>query len=215
MNPVSIVSSQEIGSQVGKDITINFAKNASANTQKTTTILRPSSVNQFYILSCWNPSDDTDLTVKVYNVRNFHLYGTAQAGAAGTITLSATSDGNNDFYNNATIDITGGTGAGQSRTISDYTGTTKVATVDSNWDTTPDSTSQYKISISKDSYIISYSYAKKQTITGTSIEAYEKEPISNLFDNGCNTKLVISNDTAVPNNDTDAFNTVFKLTAYA
>ena len=34
-----------------------------------------------------------------------------------------------DYYNNASITITGGTGEGQTRIISDYTGSSKVAGV--------------------------------------------------------------------------------------
>lgn len=71
--------------------------------------------------------------------------GTAQAGAATTITLASTSSSTDDTYNGQTITITSGTGAGQSRTISDYVGATKVATVTA-WTTVPDSTSVYKIS---------------------------------------------------------------------
>jgi hypothetical protein len=38
-----------------------------------------------------------------------------------------------------------GTGQGQSRVVTAYNSTTKVATVDRAWDTTPDGTSQYAI----------------------------------------------------------------------
>lgn len=71
--------------------------------------------------------------------------GTAQAGAAGTITLASTANANNDFYQYATVHITGGTGAGQTRQIASYNGTTKVATVDVNWTTNPDNTSTYRV----------------------------------------------------------------------
>ena len=71
--------------------------------------------------------------------------GTAQAGGAATITLAATSSALNDFYNGATISITGGTGSGQARFISDYVGSTKVATVSVAWATPPDGTSTYTI----------------------------------------------------------------------
>lgn len=70
---------------------------------------------------------------------------TAQAGAAGTITLDASASASDDFYNNTIIQITGGTGAGQSRIISDYVGSTKVATVNGNWVTNPSSDSVFVI----------------------------------------------------------------------
>lgn len=71
--------------------------------------------------------------------------GTAQAGAAGTITLQAGASASDDLYNGQIIYISSGTGAGQSRAISDYTGSSKVATVITNWAVTPDNTSVYEI----------------------------------------------------------------------
>lgn len=69
---------------------------------------------------------------------------TAQAGAATTITLDASASAVDDFYNNTIIFITGGTGVGQSRIISDYVGATKVASV-SAWATNPSSDSVFVI----------------------------------------------------------------------
>lgn len=69
----------------------------------------------------------------------------AQAGAAGTITLDASASANNDFYNEQNIIIIAGTGAGQSRVITDYVGATKVANVNRNWSTNPSSDSEYLI----------------------------------------------------------------------
>ncbi len=71
--------------------------------------------------------------------------GTAQAGAASTITLRSGASATSSFYNNAVVVITSGTGAGQSREITGYVGATKVATVDANWSTNPDNTSVYVI----------------------------------------------------------------------
>lgn len=71
--------------------------------------------------------------------------GTAQAGGSFAITLAAGASATNDFYNGYFVAITGGTGAGQENHISDYNGTTKVATVSSSWVTQPDNTSTYSI----------------------------------------------------------------------
>ena len=71
--------------------------------------------------------------------------GTAQAGTVNTIRLASGSSAVNDFFNNAFVTITGGTGSGQVRFISDYDGTTKDATVSENWTTNPDATSTYSI----------------------------------------------------------------------
>lgn len=71
--------------------------------------------------------------------------GTAQAGAAGSITLQSGASATDDTYNGQVVYISSGTGAGQSRAIEDYTGSSKVATVISNWATAPDNTSVYEI----------------------------------------------------------------------
>jgi hypothetical protein len=72
--------------------------------------------------------------------------GTAQSGSTSTtIKLRAGASFSDDAYNNLTIQIISGPGAGQSKTITDYVGATKVATVNSAWTTTPNNTSVYKI----------------------------------------------------------------------
>lgn len=71
--------------------------------------------------------------------------GTAQAGAAATITLAAGASAVDNFYKGMMISLTGGTGSGQLRPIIRYVGSTKVATVQPNWTTTPDATSAYSI----------------------------------------------------------------------
>jgi len=70
---------------------------------------------------------------------------TAQSGGSNTITLDSGASSTDDWYVNQTVFIVEGTGAGQSRKISTYNGSTKVATVDSNWATTPDNTSKFLI----------------------------------------------------------------------
>lgn len=72
--------------------------------------------------------------------------GTAQAGAASTITLASGATATDDTYNGSAITITAGTGAGQTRIVSGYVGSTRVATVAAAWATTPDSTSVYDVS---------------------------------------------------------------------
>ncbi len=71
--------------------------------------------------------------------------GTAQAGAAGSITLAAGESATTDFFQHTRILTTGGTGVGQSRYCTAYNGSTKVATVDENWLVTPDVTTTYEI----------------------------------------------------------------------
>jgi hypothetical protein len=71
--------------------------------------------------------------------------GVAQAGAVGSVTLSAGASATDNYYVGHVIVIVAGTGAGQARPISAYVGATKVATIATNWGTTPDATSRYVI----------------------------------------------------------------------
>jgi len=72
--------------------------------------------------------------------------GTAQAGAADSITLDAGANAADDFYNGMVIRITSGTGVGQIRQIIDYVGASKLAYVGRNWGTNPDATSVFRVS---------------------------------------------------------------------
>lgn len=72
--------------------------------------------------------------------------GTAVAGStANTIKLAAAASATDDAYIGMPVRLTGGTGSGQTRTIIDYIGSTKTATVDRAWVTTPDITTTYSI----------------------------------------------------------------------
>jgi hypothetical protein len=70
--------------------------------------------------------------------------GTAQAGAASSITLAANSSTTSGYYNQYYVRISGGTGTlNETKQVTAYDGTTFIATVDSAWTTPPDSTTQY------------------------------------------------------------------------
>lgn len=72
--------------------------------------------------------------------------GTAQAGAAGSITLDSGASATDHLYERLQVAILSGTGAGQSgRIITGYVGSTKVATTTPNWTTNPDSTSVFAL----------------------------------------------------------------------
>lgn len=74
------------------------------------------------------------------------ITGTAQAGSAGSITLAAGASATDDIYNGMIITITGGTGSGGVGVITDYVGSTKVATVQKSTATfTPGASSTYSI----------------------------------------------------------------------
>jgi len=69
----------------------------------------------------------------------------AISGTTNTIVFPAGASASNNAYNNCTAWIVAGTGVGQSRKILSYVGSTKTATVASNWVTIPDATSQIKV----------------------------------------------------------------------
>lgn len=73
--------------------------------------------------------------------------GTAQAGTTSTITLSNDANSTDAFYSSppTRVVITGGKGAGQSRLITGYVGSTRVATVDLAWVVIPNATSTYNV----------------------------------------------------------------------
>jgi hypothetical protein len=76
-----------------------------------------------------------------------HYNGNAASAAANTITLRVDATGANNIstYVGSPIYIVSGTGSNQKRTISAYNSTTRVASVNTNWTTVPDSTSIYSI----------------------------------------------------------------------
>lgn len=89
--------------------------------------------------------------------------GTAQGGTEDTITLEESASSEDDFYNDNGyfIATTGGTGAGQVRRVVDYDGESRVATVDSPWDTIPDDNTTYVIFKGDD-----YNYDFRIYVTG-------------------------------------------------
>jgi len=70
--------------------------------------------------------------------------GTAQNGTGTSIQLATGASATDDIYNNMTVYISSGTGSGQLRTITDYVGSTKTATV-ATWTTNPNNTSIYEV----------------------------------------------------------------------
>lgn len=74
----------------------------------------------------------------------FVTNGTCQSGSTSTtIVLASGASATNDFYKGLRVWIPSGTGAGQWAMITGYVGSTKVATIDGTWRTTPDNTSTY------------------------------------------------------------------------
>ena len=85
--------------------------------------------------------------------------GTAQAGAATTITLDSGASAVDDFYIGCYVNITNNSPAnvlGQCRTIIDYVGSTKVATIDSAWGTNPSVLSTFEILADKPGGVVAW-----------------------------------------------------------
>jgi len=70
---------------------------------------------------------------------------TAQDANTDYIILDAGASSDNDYYNGCYITIIEGTGKGQTRLITDYSGTTKIATIDNAWEVIPNTTSVFRI----------------------------------------------------------------------
>ena len=101
--------------------------------------------------------------------------GTAQTGTASTITLAASDAGSVDMREGKEILLTGGTGSPQIRTITAYNASTKVATVDVNWATTPSSTTTYLVIQTyfrmkkTDRWLPEFSVPEQRTVLGSAI----------------------------------------------
>ena len=100
--------------------------------------------------------------VELTSTNTNHTTGTAQAGSSNTITLKSASSATDDIYVGMFIEITAGTGAGQTRLCEDYVGSTKVLEVHPAWTTAPDNTSQYEISSFKAAAVNQYINAQPQ-----------------------------------------------------
>lgn len=107
--------------------------------------------------------------------------GTAQSGAASTITLDAADTRADDFYNDMTIRITGGTGEGQEKTVTDYVESTKVVTVDSAWTTSPDATSTY--ALQKDLDVMQSAINNGNKVKRVAFGEIAQTPASDLMEN--------------------------------
>lgn len=93
----------------------------------------------------WLLCADGDRPFLVYLTTTTQRTGTAAGGATTYITLDSGASSVNDFYNNAFITITGGTGAGQTRWINDYEGSTKKVYPSTAFSPAPDATSTFSI----------------------------------------------------------------------
>ena len=81
----------------------------------------------------------------VYGMSNATKTANATGGGASTITLPGTYSTYSNAYYGVSISITDGPSSGDYRTITSYNGTTRVATVDRPWTTTPTTASVFSL----------------------------------------------------------------------
>ena len=95
--------------------------------------------------SDWN-SDEIPNETTEYKIGN-HLAKARSGGTSSTIKLATTASDVNDAYKNMQIRIVNGKGVHQERLITTFDGSSKVATVDTEWGVgeIPNSTSEYEI----------------------------------------------------------------------
>ncbi|MDO8675544.1 MAG: hypothetical protein Q7K71_05445 [Candidatus Omnitrophota bacterium] len=145
----------KFGTGAGEVSLLSGAVTVGTNTDKTGYTVSTVSDKTGYSLTQTFPTNfsslsiDTSGRVALTPIESMMIHsGTAQAGAAGSITLTSGASSTDDLYKGLIVKIYGGTGVGQARTITAYNGTTKVATVAWNWTTNPDSTSTYAVVVS-------------------------------------------------------------------
>ena len=90
---------------------------------------------------------DTSANTFVYklfvnDLQNSVLTGNVVSSTSTTVTLPSWFSSSNGAYVGVNLSITNGTDAGDFRTITDWNGTAKIATVNSSWSVNPDTTSQ-------------------------------------------------------------------------
>lgn len=100
-----------------------------------------------YVNRNWEVTPDatSEFQIVGFSAPSITHHGLAQGGGNDTITLSTSASATDDIYNGQVVMISTSTGTGQVRIITDYNGTTKVATVNADWDVNPTSDSVYKI----------------------------------------------------------------------
>ena len=89
-------------------------------------------------------------TIAVLNPRRLPTVrtGTAQAGAASTITLDSSASAIDNFYKGCWVNCTNNSPAnaqGQARMCTSYTGSSKVLTIEGTWGTNPDNSTTFEV----------------------------------------------------------------------
>lgn len=89
------------------------------------------------------PTDESTYVIVAHPGREHVNEGLAQGGTTNTITLNALASNYDDAYMGQTIFLRSGYGEDQVRHVIAYNGTTKVATIEHDWDVIPNATTGY------------------------------------------------------------------------
>jgi hypothetical protein len=139
---------------------------ANSNTYNATVVASANVRSLIYDSATGSTSNTYVYKAYVADVLNTTQVAFAVGGTASTITLPNYFSRTNDAYLGVNITISSGPSAGDFRTITAYNGTTKVATVNQNWTTTPTTATQFTLNFdTKD--IESIIYASKASYPAT------------------------------------------------
>jgi hypothetical protein len=142
-----------------------------------------------YVDRPWDAIPDSSSEIEILPFSGVLMTENGRVGAAAASSLTLASAGASsidDTYNGSMIVIASGTGEDQARLITDYVGSTNVATVSPDWTTTPDTTSTYKILPIGRSIVNTIDASAVDTIwdevvDGSSITARQSQIISNTL----------------------------------
>lgn len=136
----------------GTPQTIDFHCVDSANVNTNSLSYSTTIVGSGYLRSLafdYNTSDSSGNTyvyrAYVQSIANKAPTSNATAGSANTITFPTTYSNVNNAYVGVNISITSGPSTGDFRTITSYNGSTRVATINQNWTTTPTTSSIFTL----------------------------------------------------------------------
>lgn len=137
LNHLTIVASSGNGYEVGKQYQAVITTGTVGGTSVVGYV-----VAEFSIEATGLNLSNTTTTAGSIPALGYTDSGTLQSATATTAVLRSAASFADDRLNGMTLVITGGTGVGQARVITDYANGTDTATVDT-WTTTPDNTSTY------------------------------------------------------------------------
>lgn len=96
-------------------------------------------------VNAWPAASLLNAWGNVYDDYQGHTTNVVSCPAADQAVLSECSHWEDDHFVGMFIDLYAGTGSPQTRTVTDYVGSTRTATVNSNWTTNPDATTAYRL----------------------------------------------------------------------